>query len=171
MHLWKTKKQSVVIACKEQACAHPVSWLDTSLWDHVLLCKGQAKPRVNSVLLLGCFRPARGCRRVMLSAAHFKPECFSFKWNYWEHHSGFNSRSCVLSGIEDSWHLGISEEVFCYTLLSFHLRFSFCFVLFLLLLFYFYLLLLLCVCVFYMHVFALLVYLVPEEVTRGCQTP
>lgn len=25
MHLWKTKKQSVVIACKEQACAHPVS--------------------------------------------------------------------------------------------------------------------------------------------------
>lgn len=128
MHLWKTKKQSVVIACKEQACAHPVSWLDTSLWDHVLLCKGQAKPRVNSVLLLGCFRPARGCRRVMLSAAHFKPECFSFKWNYWEHHSGFNSRSCVLSGIEDSWHLGISEEVFCYTLLSFHLRFSFCFV-------------------------------------------
>lgn len=25
MHLWKTKKQSVVIACKEQARAHPVS--------------------------------------------------------------------------------------------------------------------------------------------------
>lgn len=36
----------------------------------------------------------------------------------------------MLSSIEDSWHLGIFEEVFCYTLLSFHLRFSFRFVLF-----------------------------------------
>lgn len=98
-----------------QAC----SCLDRSLWDHVLLCKGQAKPRVTVCSYQDVSSQYGGCK-LELSAACFKSECFSFKCHQ-RTPFGFYLEELCATWFENSWHLGISEEAFFFKII-FHLR-------------------------------------------------
>lgn len=88
------------------------SCLDTSLWDHVLLCKGQAKPRMRACSHWDV-SSQHGGRKLALSAACFKSECFSFKCHQ-RTPVGFYFEELCAIWFENSWHLDISEEAFLF---------------------------------------------------------
>lgn len=106
MHPWKTKKQVSLLHGK--ACAHPVRDWTRPLGTMCFRVRDTLS--LSSVFLLGRFQPAWGCKRAMSSAAGFKPEYFSSTLLL-RAPLGLPRRSCAI------WHVGVSEEAFCYLLL------------------------------------------------------